>query len=406
MALSKLADVRLGRIAVEPRIKTVRDIDARGKRVLVRCDFNVPLDGTTITDDRRITEALPTIKFLREEAAIVILASHLGRPKGVSPEFSLKPVAERLTQLLGQNVPLLPDCIGPEVAAAVSQAKPGDILLLENVRFHPEEEKNDPGFAKQLAVNADLYVNDAFGTAHRAHASTEGVAHILPGVAGFLIEKEILHLGQAVSNPVRPFVAIMGGSKVRDKIALIDNLLPKVDRLLVGGGMTFTFLKAQGFEIGKSLLDENSLEYAARLLKENPDKIVLPIDTVVTDKLANDAETHVVASSAIPSDHLGADIGPETAKVFGDIIRSSGTVLWNGPVGVFEMTPFENGTKAVAVAMAECPGNTIVGGGDSAAAVEKFGLADKMTHVSTGGGASLEFLEGKTLPGIAALLKA
>ncbi|WP_025228595.1 phosphoglycerate kinase [Fimbriimonas ginsengisoli] len=383
--------------------KTVRDIDVQGKRVLVRCDFNVPLEGGAITDDRRITEALPTIKYLIDHQAIVILASHLGRPKGVTPEFSLRPVAARLSELLGKNVPLLPDCVGPEVKGAVDAAKPGDVLLLENVRFHPEEEKNDPEFAKQLAAIAQIYVNDAFGTAHRAHASTEGVAHILPGVAGFLIEKEIQHLGQAVENPKRPFVAVMGGSKVRDKIALIDNLLPRVDRLLVGGGMVFTFYKAQGHAIGKSLLDADSLDYAKRLLDENPDKIVLPTDIVVADRLAEDVETKVVPIDGIADGMIGADIGPDSQHNFAEIIAQAGTVLWNGPMGVFEMKPFEAGTRAVAQALADGKAVSIVGGGDSAAAVEKFGVADKMSHVSTGGGASLEFLEGKELPGIAAL---
>ena len=383
--------------------KTVKDIDVAGKKVLVRCDFNVPLSGDQITDDRRITEALPTIKYLISEGAIVILASHLGRPKGVTPEFSLAPVAKRLSELLEKNVPLLPDCIGEEVSKAVAGATAGDVLLLENVRFHPEEEKNVPEFAQALAANADLYVNDAFGTAHRAHASTEGVAHLLPGVSGFLIEKEINYLGQAVENPKRPFVAIMGGSKVKDKIALIDNLLPKVDRILIGGGMVFTFLKAQGFEIGNSLLDEGSLEYALNLLKEHSDKIVLPTDIVAASEFSADAETQTVSAETIPAGFLGLDIGPETQANFRTIILKAGTALWNGPMGVFELKPFEAGTKTVAEALAESSALTIVGGGDSAAAVEKFGYAEKMSHVSTGGGASLEFLEGKVLPGIAAL---
>jgi len=383
--------------------KTVRDIEVLGKKVLVRCDFNVPLENGVITDDRRITEALPTIKYLLEHGATVILASHLGRPKGVTPEFSLAPVAKRLSELLGKNVTLLPDCVGDVVKAAVGQSKPGDVLLLENVRFHPEEEKNVPEFAQELASLADIYVNDAFGTAHRAHASTEGVAHILPGVSGFLIEKEINYLGQAVENPKRPFIAIMGGSKVKDKIALIDNLLPKVDRLLVGGGMVFTFLKAQGYEIGNSLLDAASLEYALKLITEHPGKIVLPTDIIAASELKPDAETQVVAADSIPAGTIGADIGPASQKLFADIIHSAGTALWNGPMGVFEMKPFEGGTRAVAQALAESNALSIVGGGDSAAAVEKFGVSDKMSHVSTGGGASLEFLEGKVLPGIAAL---
>ncbi len=383
--------------------KTVRDLNAKGQRVLVRCDFNVPLEGGKITDDRRITEALPTIKFLVEQGAIVALVSHLGRPKGPTPEFSLAPVAARLSELLGKAVPLLPDCVGTAVANAVAEAGPGDVLLLENVRFHPEEEKNDSEFAKALAAPFDLYVNDAFGTAHRAHASTEGVAHVLPGVAGFLIEKEMRFLGRAVESPERPFVAIMGGSKVKDKIALIENLLPKVDRLLIGGGMTYTFLKSQGKEIGKSILDASSVEYAGRLLAEHGDKLVLPTDVITADKFGEDAQTGQATVDAIPADLEGLDIGPESRESFRAEIAKAKTVLWNGPVGVFELTPFMGGTKAVAEAMAECDGLTIVGGGDSAAAVEKFGLAERMTHVSTGGGASLEFLEGKELPGIAAL---
>jgi phosphoglycerate kinase len=374
-----------------------------GKRVLVRCDFNVPIQDDEITDNRRIVGAIPTIKFLIEQGAIVLLCSHLGRPKGITPEFSLTHVGAELTDLLAKSVPLLPDCVGPIVAANVAKAKPGDVLLLENVRFHPEEEKNDPEFAKALAANADFYVNDAFGTAHRAHASTEGVAHILPSVAGFLIEKELEFLGKVISEPKRPFVAIMGGSKVRDKIALIESLLPKVDKLLIGGGMAFTFYKAQGLEIGKSLLDAESINYAGELLKNNPDKIVLPVDTVVAESLTEYIDTTIVPVEKIPKDLLGADIGPKTCELFAKEIAKAGTVLWNGPMGVFELTPFLLGTLSVARACAECGGLTIVGGGDSAAAVEKFDLADKMSHVSTGGGASLEFLEGKILPGIAAL---
>lgn len=383
--------------------KTVRDISFPGKRVLVRCDFNVPLEHGEITDDRRITEALATITYLRDQGAIVILASHLGRPKGVTPELSLAPIAARLSELLSQNVSLLPDCIGPEVEAAVHAAKPGDILLLENIRFHPEEEKNDPEFAKALASLAEVYVNDAFGTAHRAHASTEGVAHLLPGVAGFLIEKEVENLDRAMDHPALPFVAIMGGSKVKDKIALIDNLLPKVTTLLIGGGMSYTFLKAQGFEIGTSLLDAASVDYAGQLLADHGDKLVLPTDLVVAKEFKDTAEHRTTSAHDIHADEMGLDIGPATGKAFATIIHTAGTVLWNGPVGVFEMDAFAEGTKAVANAMAETQAITIVGGGDSAAAVEKFGLADKMTHVSTGGGASLEYLEGKVLPGIAAL---
>ncbi len=383
--------------------RTVRDVNWSGKKVLVRCDFNVPLDGAVITDDRRITEALKTIAYLREEGAAVILCSHLGRPKGVTPEFSLAPVAKRLSELLGVEVPLLGDCVGAEVEAACAALKAGDVVLLENVRFHPEEEKNDPAFAAQLAKLADAYVNDAFGTAHRAHASTEGVAHILPGVAGFLIEKEIEFLGNAVENPKRPFVAILGGAKVKDKIAVIDSLLPNVDKLIIGGGMAFTFLKAKGYEIGSSLFDETNFEYAKGLLVSAADKLVLPTDVVIASELAETAATQTVDASAIPTGMIGADIGPATIQLFGEVVRSAGTVVWNGPMGVFEMAPFEAGTRGVAQAMADCNGTTIVGGGDSAAAIEQFGFAEKVSHVSTGGGASLEFLEGIELPGIAAL---
>ncbi|CAN5626500.1 phosphoglycerate kinase [soil metagenome] len=385
------------------RKKTVDDLAPNGKRVLVRCDFNVPLEDGKITDDRRIREALPTIRKLVAGGATVALVSHLGRPKGKTPELSLAPVAERLSELLGQHVSLVGDCIGPEVQKALVRAQPGDVLLLENVRFHAEEEKNDPDFAAELAKPFDAFVNDAFGTAHRAHASTEGVAHLLPAYAGYLIGKEVEHLGQAVENPAHPFVAIMGGSKVKDKIALSDNRLPKVDKLLVGGGMTYTFLKAKGYEMGKSILDAGSIDYAKALLEEYPDKIVLADDIVAASDFAPDADKITVPADAIPADREGLDIGPKTAEKFAEIIRKAGTVLWNGPVGVFEMDAFAEGTKAVAKAMSECKGVTIVGGGDSAAAVEKFGYADDMTHVSTGGGASLEFLEGKELPGIAAL---
>ncbi|MCO5297882.1 MAG: phosphoglycerate kinase [Fimbriimonadaceae bacterium] len=382
---------------------SVSDMDVTGKRVLVRCDFNVPLQDGAITDDRRIVEALPTIRYLLGRDASVILCSHLGRPKGVTPALSLAPVAERLGELLGQPVPLLPDCVGPDVEEACLELHPRQIVLLENLRFHPEEEQNDPAFAAQLAKPAQAYVNDAFGTAHRAHASTEGVAHLLPGAAGFLVQKEIDFLGTALESPGHPFVAVLGGAKVKDKIAVIDALLPKVDRLIIGGGMAFTFLKAQGFEIGKSLLDESHLEYAAATLKAHGDKLMLPTDVVATGELAPDAPHHVVAADSIPADELGADIGPASTEAFAEVIRSAQTVVWNGPMGVFEMAAFAHGTRGVAKAMAECSGTTIVGGGDSAAAIEQFGFADRVSHVSTGGGASLEFLEGKVLPGIAAL---
>jgi 3-phosphoglycerate kinase len=385
---------------------SIRDFDFSGKKVLVRCDFNVPLEDGKITDDRRISEAVPTIDYLLKHGAAVILCSHLGRPKGgPASEFSLKPVANQLSSLLYKNVVLLPDCVGPEVTEACSKLVDGDVVLLENVRFHAEEEMNDPAFAKELASLADFYVNDAFGTAHRAHASTAGVANYLPSAAGFLIDKEIEFLGKAVNLPARPLVAVMGGSKVHDKIALIDNMLPKVDRLLIGGGMVYTFLKAQGFEIGKSLLDAESVEYAAGLLRDHPTKIMLPTDVVVAAEFKPDSVATIVNVDQMPADQIGLDIGPHSAGLFTTVILEAGTVIWNGPMGVFEMDAFANGTKAVAFAMAESTGLTIVGGGDSAAAVEKFGYADSMSHVSTGGGASLEFLEGKELPGIAALGK-
>ncbi len=385
-------------------IRPLNQIDFAGKKALVRCDFNVPLDGERITDDRRIASALPTIKHILDAGGSAILCSHLGRPKGQRvPEMSLAPVAKLLSELLGQDVKLLPDCVGGEVAAACQDLKPGQAVLLENLRFHNEEEANDPEFAKQLASVADVFVNDAFGTAHRAHASTEGVTHYLPSVAGYLIEKEIEHLGAALENPARPLVAIMGGAKISDKIKVIDNLLAQSDRLLIGGGMAFTFIKAQGYEIGKSLLDAESLDYAAGLLRDHSSQIVLPTDVVVAAEFSAEAPTQVVGIDAIPADWLGLDIGPESSRAFAFEISKAGTVLWNGPMGVFEMPPFAEGTKAVAQAMAECEGVTIVGGGDTAAAAEKFGVAEQMTHVSTGGGASLEFLEGRELPGIAAL---
>lgn len=385
--------------------KTVKDIDLKGKRAFVRCDFNVPLDGQTITDDRRIREALPTIQYIVAEGGSAVLASHLGRPKGgPEPKYSLAPVAQRLTELLGQEVKLLPDCVGPDVEAACAALKPGQVVLLENVRFHAEEEANDPAFAKSLAKLGDVYVNDAFGTAHRAHASTEGVAHLLPAVAGFLIEKEINYLGKALDDPKRPFVAVLGGAKVKDKIAVIESLLPKVDKLIIGGGMAFTFLKAKGCEIGGSLLDATNLDFAARIVKDHSDKVVLPLDVVIADKIEAGAKTSVVKAENIPAGMIGVDIGPETQALFGKVVELAGTVVWNGPMGVFEIDEFAAGTRVLAEKMAACKGVTIVGGGDSAAAIEKFGYADKVSHVSTGGGASLEFLEGKELPGIAALM--
>jgi phosphoglycerate kinase len=390
--------------------KTVEDIDVSGKRVLVRVDFNVPQDDTgAITDDRRIRAALPTIQYLVGHNARVILASHLGRPKGgPTPKYSLRPIAERLSVLLGKTVPLAPDSIGPEVQTLVDGLKNGDVLLLENVRFYPEEEKNDPEFAKKLASLAEIYVNDAFGTAHRAHASTEGVAHDLPAVAGFLLKKELDYLGSNVENPERPFVAILGGAKVKDKIPVIESLLPKVDTLIVCGGMAYTFFKAQGKEIGKSLLDTGSLEFVTKVLAESSEKLLLPVDIVVTDgnPFGGDPDAlnvKTVSVDDIPADWEGVDIGPITVKAFTAAIQGAKTVIWNGPAGIFEVDRFAQGTKGVAQALADSSATTIVGGGDSAAAVEKFGLADQITHISTGGGASLEFLEGKVLPGVAAL---
>lgn len=384
--------------------KTIEDVELRGRRALVRCDFNVPLDRDRITDDRRIQASLPTIRYLLEHGAAIVLCSHLGRPGGeTKPELSLAPVAMRLSELLGVPVPLLPECVGSEVRARVAEMQQGDIVLLENLRYHKEETDNDPGFAKQLASLADVFVNDAFGTAHRAHASTEGVTHHLPAVAGFLIGKEIEFLGSALSDPERPFVAFLGGAKVADKIKVIENLLPKVDKLVIGGGMVFTFLKAQGHEIGHSLLDESSIDYAVRVLADHARKIVLPVDIVVAKELTAEAAAQNVSVEEIGSEMIGADIGPESQKLFKLAASSSKTALWNGPMGVFEIEQFSHGTRAVAEGLAESNGTTIVGGGDSASAVEQLGLADKMSHVSTGGGACLEFIEGKILPGIAAL---
>jgi 3-phosphoglycerate kinase len=390
--------------------KTVEDLDVAGKRVLVRVDFNVPQDSTgAITDDRRIRAALPTIQYLVDHNARVILASHLGRPKGgPEPKYSLQPVAARLSELLGKSVTLAPDSVGPEVKALADKLQDGDVLLLENVRFHPEEEKNDPAFAEQLASLAELYVNDAFGTAHRAHASTEGVAHHLPAVAGYLLKKELDYLGNTVENPKRPFVSILGGAKVKDKITVIESLLPKVDTLIIGGGMAYTFLKAKGYEIGKSLLDATNIDFAKKIIDQAGDKLILPVDVVVTDgnPFGGDPDSlnsKVVPIDQIPADWEGVDIGPTTVKEFTAIIEQAGTVIWNGPAGIFEIDKFAVGTQGIADALASSNAITIVGGGDSAAAVEKLGYADRITHVSTGGGASLEFLEGKTLPGVAAL---
>lgn len=388
--------------------KSIQDIDVKGKKVLVRVDFNVPIDENgSITDDRRIREALPTIKYLREHDAKVILMSHLGRPKGkFNMKYSLKPVAERLSERLGADVKLASDVIGDEVRAMAESLKVGDVMLLENVRFYEEEEKNDKEFSKKLAALGDIYVNDAFGTAHRAHATTAGIADYLPSAIGFLIKKELDIMGKALSAPERPFIAILGGAKVSDKIGVIENLLDKVDALLIGGGMAFTFYKAKGHEIGKSILEADKVELAGEILKKAEEKrvkLLLPVDIVVAPEFNNDVPKKTVSVDRMPEDQMGLDIGESTREVFADIVKSAKTVVWNGPMGVFEMPNFAKGTIALAEAMSECKGTTIVGGGDSAAAIEQLGFADKVTHISTGGGASLEFLEGKMLPGIEAI---
>ncbi|WP_407306350.1 phosphoglycerate kinase [Desulfosporosinus sp. SB140] len=391
--------------------KSIKDMTVQGRRVLVRADFNVPLDEQgQITDDTRIRASLPTIEYLIKEGARVILASHLGRPKGqVNPKYSLAPVARRLSERLGQDVSLAQDCIGDVVKEAVLALQDGQVLLLENVRFHKEEEKNDPEFAREMASLAEIFVNDAFGTAHRAHASTEGVTHYIPAVAGLLMQKEVEFMGNALERPEHPFVAIIGGAKVSDKIGVIENLLEKVDALIIGGGMANTFLKAQGYNVGKSLLEEDKVDLAKQLLEKaklKGVKLELPIDVVVAKAFAADAPHRTAALSDILEDELALDIGPASAERFSSLISTALTVIWNGPMGVFEMEAFAKGTEQVAQAVAACKGTTIVGGGDSVAAVEKMGVAECLTHISTGGGASLEFLEGKVLPGVAALLEA
>jgi len=384
--------------------KTIRDIDVHGQRVLVRVDFNVPLKDGAVTDDTRIRAALPTLNYLLEHGAALILCSHLGRPKKkVVPELRMDPVARRLAELLGRPVKKLDDCVGPEVEAAARAAKPGDVIMLENTRFHAEEEANDLEFARQLSALAEVYVNDAFGTAHRAHASTEGVTHYLPSVAGFLMEKELEFLGRATENPEHPYVAILGGAKISDKIGVIENLLKKCDRLLVGGGMANTFFKGMGFEVGDSLVEEEAVPTAKSLLDNAAGRIVLPVDVVIADAFDNNANTRVVAPNDVPAGWRILDVGPKTVSTFESVLSGAKTVIWNGPLGVFEMPNFAKGTLAVAQLLARLDAVTVIGGGDSAAAVEQAGLADKMTHVSTGGGASLEFLEGKVLPGVAAL---
>ena len=385
------------------RLCTVRDVDWSGKTALVRVDFNVPMQDGRVADDTRIRAALPTLQFLREKGARVFLLSHLGRPDGIpSEKYSLKPVAARTAELLGAEVRFAADCVGAPAEDAVSALGPGDVVLLENVRFHAEEEANDSGFAGQLAGLADVFVNDAFGTAHRAHASTEGLAEYLPAVAGLLMEKEIVSLGSALEEPAHPFVGVVGGAKVSSKLAVLENLIDRVDRLLIGGGMANTFLNAQGREVGKSLLEADLVETASDLLKRGG-KIVLPVDVVVTTDLKGSAVPRTSAIDDIHPDEMIVDIGPRTAELFSSEIGAAGTVLWNGPMGIFEDSRFAVGTLSVARAMAESKGTTIVGGGESVQAVEQAGLADKLTHVSTGGGASLEFIEGKVLPGVAVL---
>lgn len=387
--------------------KSVKDIDVNGKRVFVRVDFNVPLDGEKITDDTRIQKALPTIQYLIEQGAKVICASHLGRPKGeVVEKYRLTPVAKRLSELLGKEVIKVNDSIGSEPQQAIAGMNNGDVLLLENVRFYGEETKNDEKYARQLAQLADVFVNDAFGAAHRAHASTAGIAEYLPAVAGFLMEKELENLGKAVTNPERPFVAIIGGAKVSDKIGVIENLLSKVDVLIIGGGMANTFMKAQGYTTGKSLVEPDKVALAKELIeraKSQKVELLLPTDALVALAMDPSAEQKVVPVADIPEDWMVLDIGPESAEKFAAAVKSAATVVWNGPMGVFEMEPFAKGTEAVAKALAASNATTIVGGGDSVAAVNKVGVADKISHISTGGGASLEFLEGKELPGVAAL---
>lgn len=384
--------------------KTVRDIDLKGKRVLMRVDFNVPMDKGVVTDDKRIRAALPTIQYVLEQGAALILMSHLGRPKGgPDPEFSLKPAADVLSKLLAKPVQMAPDCIGPEVKALAKSLKSGDVLMLENVRFHKEEEKNDLGFAKQLAALGDVYVNDAFGSAHRAHASTEGIARFVPAVSGFLMEQELEYLGRATLNPERPYIAILGGAKISDKIAVIENLLAKCDRLIIGGGMANTFLAAKGYNMADSLVEASAIDAAKNIMANAGDKLLLPVDAVIADKFDAEAARQVVDADKVPVGWRIMDIGPKSIALFSDALKGAKLVVWNGPMGVFEMPRFAEGTFAIAKMLATSGATTVIGGGDSASAVKKAGVAKQMTHVSTGGGASLEFLEGKELPGVAAL---
>jgi phosphoglycerate kinase len=385
--------------------KTVRDIDLHGKKVLMRVDFNVPMQGGVVTDDKRIKAALPTIQYVLDQGASLLLMSHLGRPKGTGfdPEFSLKPAAEALSKLLGRPVQMAPDCVGPEVEAMAKALKPGDVLMLENTRFHKEEEKNDLEFAKKLASLGDVYVNDAFGSAHRAHASTEGVTHYLPAVSGFLMQQELEFLGRATQNPEHPYVAILGGAKISDKIGVIENLLTKCDSLLIGGGMANTFLAAKGYNMQDSLVEPDAIATAKDILSKSGDRLLLPDDAVIADKFDAEAQSQVVEADKVPAGWRIMDIGPKTIAEYSAAIKGARLVVWNGPMGVFEMPKFAEGTFAIAHAVADSGAISIIGGGDSASAVKKAGVAKKMTHVSTGGGASLEFLEGKPLPGVVAL---
>ncbi len=385
--------------------KTVRDVDVRGKKVLVRVDFNVPIQDGKVGDDTRIRASLPTLSYLLQNGAALILCSHLGRPKqGPDPKYSLRPVAEHLGKLLGQEVFFAEDCIGAKAEEAAARLQAGQVLLLENTRFHPGEEKNDPEMARQLAALADLYVNDAFGSAHRAHASTEGVARFLPAVAGFLMEKEIQYLGAAIANPERPFVAVLGGAKISDKIGVIRNLLTKADSILIGGGMANTFFKAQGLEVGDSLVEPDAVEIARQLLEQSNGKLHLPTDVVIANAFSADADHKIIPVGNVPAGWRILDVGPQTVQNYSQIIRTAKTVVWNGPMGVFEFPAFAKGTFGIAQALAESQAVTIVGGGESVAAVQQSGLAARITHISTGGGASLEMLEGLVLPGVAALL--
>ena len=384
---------------------TVKDIDLKGKRVLMRVDFNVPMEGGKVTDDKRIKAALPTIKYVLEQGASLVLMSHLGRPKGgFDPEFSLKAAAEVLSGLLGIPVQMAPDCVGTEVEKMAKALKPGDVLMLENTRFHPEEEKNDVGLAKKMAVLGDVYVNDAFGSAHRAHSSTEAVAHLLPAVSGFLMEKELEYLGKATSNPEHPYIAILGGAKISDKILVVENLLSKCDRLIIGGGMANTFLVAKGLNMQDSLVEAGSVDTAKAILAKSGSRIILPVDAVIADKFEAEANSKTVEIHKIPAGWRMMDVGPKTLELYKRTLKGAKLIVWNGPVGVFEMPKFAEGTFALAKLLAESGATTVIGGGDSASAVKKAGVAKQMTFVSTGGGASLEFLEGKELPGVASLL--